>query len=71
MAPQQQTHVPMVAWLSPGLQQRSGVGQACLRAQADKPISHDHLFHSVLGLAGVQTQVKRAELDLFAACGGA
>ena len=27
LAPEAQTHVPMVAWLSPGLQQRSGVGQ--------------------------------------------
>ena len=32
MAPQQQTHVPMVAWLSPGLQQRSGVSAGVLAA---------------------------------------
>ncbi|WP_439609613.1 phosphoethanolamine transferase [Hydrogenophaga sp.] len=68
MAPQQQTHVPMVAWLSPGLQQRSGVGEKCLRAQADKPLSHDHLFHSVLGLMDVQTKAHDLALDLLAPC---
>jgi len=68
MAPQQQTHVPMLAWLSPGLQQRSGVGNACLKAQADKPISHDHLFHSVLGLMDVQTTAHDLSLDILAPC---
>ena len=68
LAPKQQTHVPMVAWLSPGLQQRSGVGGACLRAQADKPISHDHLFHSVLGLMDVQTTAHELSLDILAPC---
>ena len=68
MAPQQQTHVPMVAWLSPGLQQRSGVGHACLKAQADKPVSHDNLFHSVLGLMDVQTQAHDLSLDILARC---
>jgi lipid A ethanolaminephosphotransferase len=68
MAPRQQTHVPMVVWLSPALQQRSGVGQKCLLAQADQPISHDHLFHSVLGLMDVQTQAHDLSLDLLAPC---
>ncbi|WP_332749055.1 phosphoethanolamine transferase [Hydrogenophaga sp.] len=71
LAPEQQTHVPMVAWLSPGLQQRSGVGEKCLRAQADKPISHDHLFHSVLGLMDVQTQAHDQTLDMLAPCAAA
>jgi lipid A ethanolaminephosphotransferase len=68
MAPQQQTHVPMVAWLSPSLQQRSGVGNACLRAQADKALSHDNLFHSVLGLMDVQTKAHDLALDMLAPC---
>ena len=68
MAPQQQTHVPMVVWLSPALQQRSGVGEKCLRAQADQPISHDHLFHSVLGLMDVQTKAHDMKLDMLAPC---
>ncbi len=71
MAPQQQTHVPMVAWLSPAMKQRSGVGGECLRAQADKPLSHDNLFHSVLGLMDVQTQAHNVALDFLAPCAAA
>jgi lipid A ethanolaminephosphotransferase len=69
MAPEEQKHVPMVTWVSPALRRARGWPADCLREQAAQPLSHDHLFHSVLGLAGVQTQVRRAELDLFAACG--
>lgn len=67
-APEQQTHVPMVAWLSPGLQQRSGVRADCLRQQADQPLSHDNLFPTVLGLMEVQTQAREASLDAAAPC---
>jgi len=68
MAPRQQTHVPMVAWLSPSMQQRSGVSETCLRAQSDKALSHDNLFHSVLGLMDVQTQAHDLSLDMLAPC---
>ena len=68
LAPRQQTHVPMVVWLSPGMQRRSGVAAECLRSQADKPLSHDNLFHSVLGLMDVQTTAHDPTLDLVAPC---
>jgi len=67
-APEQQTHVPMVTWLSPALQQRGGVRIDCLRDRAAKPLSHDHLFHTVLGLMDVQTQVREPALDALAPC---
>ncbi|MBA4261185.1 MAG: phosphoethanolamine transferase [Comamonadaceae bacterium] len=67
-APEQQTRVPMVTWLSAGLQQRSGVRADCLRQQAARPLSHDHVFHSVLGLMNVKTTVRNPALDLYAPC---
>jgi lipid A ethanolaminephosphotransferase len=67
-APTQQTHVPFVLWMSPGLQQSSGVEQACLAATANAPLSHDNLFHSVLGLMQVTTDVRDPALDIFANC---
>ena len=67
-APEQQTRVPMVTWLSAGLQQRSGVKADCLREQAAKPLSHDNVFHSVLGLMDVKTAVHEPALDLYAPC---
>jgi len=68
LAPKQQTHVPMVAWLSPGLQQRTGLRTDCLRARSGEALSHDHIFHSVLGLMDVSTSVYEPALDALAPC---
>ena len=67
-APLEQTHVPFVLWTSPGLRQSIGIDTSCLSAKADKPYSHDNLFHSVLGLMLVKTEVYDPALDIFAAC---
>jgi lipid A ethanolaminephosphotransferase len=69
LAPEQQKHVPMISWMSRGLQQRTGITSACLRSRADKPLSHDHLFHSVLGVLDVNTRVRDTGLNLFSPCG--
>ena len=71
MAPQEQTHVPMLVWLSKPLQRQRGWNPACLQAQSGKALSHDNLFHSVLGLTQVSTRLAKPELDLFAACAAA
>lgn len=68
IAPAEQTRVPMLLWLSEGLRQSAGLDLACLRRQAALPHSHDHLFHSVLGLMGVETAVREAAYDLFDGC---
>ena len=70
VAPPEQTTVPMITWLSPGFEQLSRVSTSCLQSQRDKALSHDHLFHSVLGLMAVKTTVYQRELDFFAACEG-
>jgi len=70
VAPPEQTTVPMITWLSPGFEQLSRVSTRCLQSQRDKPLSHDNLFHSVLGLMAVKTSVYQRELDFFAACEG-
>ncbi len=68
LAPRQQIHVPMLLWLSDGLHRSLGVDPACLAAQQHSPLSHDNLFHSVLGLANVRTTIYRPERDLFRKC---
>jgi lipid A ethanolaminephosphotransferase len=68
MAPKEQTHVPMALWLSKPLQSQLGWDSACWKKQASEPISHDHLFHSVLTLAQVKTRWQKPELDVFAGC---
>jgi lipid A ethanolaminephosphotransferase len=68
MAPQVQTRVPMVMWLSEGLRQGSGVDAACLARRAAEPASHDHMFHTVLGLLDVRTALYEPAWDVAAGC---
>ena len=68
MAPKEQTHVPMVIWLSKPLQSQMKWDAHCWKKQASAPISHDQLFHSVLTLAQVKTRLQQPELDVFAGC---
>ena len=68
IAPDTQIKVPMVAWLSPGMASSSGVNTACVRNRATQPISHDNLFHSVLGLMQVNTEAYDPKLDVFSGC---
>lgn len=70
VAPPEQTTVPMITWLSPSFEQFSRVNTRCLQAQRDKALSHDNLFHSVLGLMAVKTSVYQRDLDFFATCEG-
>jgi lipid A ethanolaminephosphotransferase len=58
-----------MTWLAPGFEQDSGLAMQCLRARADARITHDHLFHSVLGLMQVSTSAYRPELDAYLSCG--
>lgn len=68
VAPQTQTRVPWITWLSSDFEGWRGSRMACLQRERDRALSHDHLFHSVLGLMGVGTEVYRRELDAYAAC---
>lgn len=68
IAPSEQTHVPMLFWSSPAFARRRGLDLGCLHGRSAEPLSHDHIFHSVLGLADVRTQARTPALDLFAPC---
>ena len=68
VAPREQLEVPMLWWFAPDSARSLDVDLACLRQRAADPASHDHLFHSVLGLLSVTTPRYRPSLDLFSAC---
>ena len=70
IAPDEQTHVPMLLWLSDRFPGRRRLDMDCVRRGTDAPLSHDHFFHSVLGLADVSADVYNHALDLFDPCGG-
>ena len=68
IAPDVQTQVPMVMWLSAGLPHAGGLDAACLQRRAAQPATHDHLFHTTLGLLGVHTAVYEPAWDLGSGC---
>ena len=65
IAPREQTHVPMVLWLGGAAAEQQ---RQCLRMKRDEPLSHDNLFHTVLGIVGVETALYRADWDFIASC---
>jgi len=68
IAPDVQKQVPMVMWTSAGFGQSAHLDKDCLRKRAQQGASHDHLFHSVLGLLDVHTSLYERTLDLTAHC---
>lgn len=65
-APDEQTRIPLLTWFS-----RSARISEHLQAGCDNNIdsaSHDNLFHTELGLLGIDTAVYRPDLDLFTGC---
>lgn len=70
VAPTEQTNVPFITWLSPGFENFHRIKTSCLNADRHKPLSHENLFHSVLGLMSVNTLVYQRDRDIFAHCTG-
>jgi lipid A ethanolaminephosphotransferase len=68
IAPEVQTHVPMVMWMSEGYAHTNGVDLACLRRRATQPAAHDHVFHTLLGLMDVHTALYEPAWDLAGGC---
>jgi len=68
MAPETQTKVPFVIWLSEAYKSAFAPDMTCLKARAQTPVTHANLFHSVLGLMDITTTERTAELDLFSKC---
>lgn len=68
LAPEYQTRVPLLIWMSSGFSQNKGIDVECLRSNSELPYAHQNLFHSLLGVMDVSTKAYQANLDLFAKC---
>lgn len=65
IAPEEQKHIPFVAWLSDEFAKDAGIDRQRLRQQSAAAYSHDNLFHTVLGLFSVNTKIYRPDYDIF------
>lgn len=72
IAPDVQKRVPMLMWLSAGFPGGRGLDAGCLAGRKGgidgSGVSHDHLFHTVLGLFDVRTGARETAWDLTHGC---
>ncbi|WP_026032133.1 phosphoethanolamine transferase [Moritella marina] len=68
-APEEQTHVPLFMWLPQQYLDAKDIDRSCLIKKAKQgSFSHDNLFHTLLGLYGVKSEVINPRLDIIASC---
>jgi len=69
IAPKEQTQVPWLLWIPEQYAQQKHLKLSCLKQQAQtSQLSHDNLFHSLLGLYGVNSRSYQPQLDISQAC---
>ena len=69
LAPDEQIRVPMQLWLPPQSSVALKLDRACLQGlTARRDFSHDHLFHTMMGLLQVISSEYEPSLDLTAHC---
>ena len=64
MGPDEQKIVPMVIWLSDGFKKDYSVSQSVIEKAIEKPVTHDHLYHTVLGLLNIHSTTYESRWDL-------
>lgn len=58
-------HIPLFVWASPRYARENPLMIARLRHNSVKPVSHDHVFHSLLDGAGIVSPVIDRKLSVF------
>ena len=64
MAPDEQIDVPALMWLNDSMSKVFDVES--IKNKEGLPLSHDNLFHTLLGLMDVETKLYDKSLDLMA-----
>lgn len=68
LAPETQTHVPLLAWLPEASRARLAIDDGCLRSRVNLPASHDALYHTMLGVMELRNDFYDPQRDLLASC---
>lgn len=64
MAPKEQTEVPMVLWMNPGFEKTFSINRSKLEKNAAGRVTHENLYHTVLGLLNVKSTTYVPTYDL-------
>lgn len=61
LAPAAQTHVPAILWSA---EQNTDIDLVATKQTASEPFSHDNLFHTLLGLFEVKSEIYQRDKDM-------
>ncbi len=69
IAPEAQTHIPLLFWLSDSYARNYQVDPGCLQQQGvSAQVSQDNLFSTLLGMMNVKTNLYQQKMDIFSTC---
>lgn len=69
LAPEYQTKVPLMLWMSDGFKQTKKINTSCIKGEASSnKYSQDNIFHSILGVMDVNTNIYNENMDIFNSC---
>ena len=66
IAPDEQKIVPMAMWFSDEFKQNYRVSEDVIQKNIHHPVTHDHLYHTILGLLNVRSSTYEKQWDLSA-----
>ncbi|GHS88275.1 phosphoethanolamine transferase [Campylobacterota bacterium] len=68
IAPKWQKHVPLLFWMNDNAKRNDHIDYECLRKSADRDLSHDNMFHTLVALTEFDTTLYDEKLDFLANC---
>jgi lipid A ethanolaminephosphotransferase len=69
VAPDTQTHVPFLMWMSDHMRAHKKLDMACMAREGESGgYSHDNLSHTILGLMDIESKTYRPEMDVLHEC---
>lgn len=70
IAPNQQTHVPMLMWFSAAWKQNQRADYSCLLKLKQAELSQDNLFPTLINLLSIKTTTANQQLNMLKQCQG-
>ncbi len=64
IAPDEQIHVPMIMWFGNHFE-KNEINIEQLKQKSHKKLSHDNIFHTLLGLMGIESKVYDKNMDII------
>jgi len=63
IAPDEQKNVASIMWFNEGISQSLNIGS--IKEKIEVPLSHDNLFHTLLGLMNIETELYKQNMDII------